>query len=188
MIDYNQKSLEFWRLKWRSHIVPYKAKYPEGLDAITNLKDAIGERTVRDIGCGYGRLASIFDPFKYIGFDIALGAIKKARKENPYYTFVEWDFQELPAKDVTLLYIVMLHVDDDDLKEFCELVSRNTNRIVIADIMQRYLNFPVPLCIGRDVNDYINMFSSLGFTKTYSVDSWYSVYRENLTLLVMDRG
>jgi SAM-dependent methyltransferase len=187
-MNYNQQSLKFWRENWYKHTVPINdLKFPEGPKNINNMLNAVGPSTVRDIGCGYGRLAPLFEPQNYKGFDIAAGAIAKAKMEKPGYEFFEWEFTELPFAYVTLLYIVMLHVDDTDLMPFCELVSRNTNRIVIGDIMKRYLNFNVPLCVGRDEDDYINIFSSLGFTKGYSVESLYPIYREPLTILVLDR-
>jgi hypothetical protein len=83
----------------------------------------------------------------------------------------------------------MFHVDDNDLLPFCEIISKDTQRIIIGDLMKRRLHFVThqPLCFGRNQHDYLKIFKPLGFKKTYSVDCLYPVYGENLTLLVLDK-
>src|SRR5271154_3155084 len=101
-MKYNQESINFWRENWRKNIIPLPVKYPEGSQNIALLKEAVGNSVVREIGCGPGRLASLFDHEMYCGYDISAGAVQKAKEENPRHRFYEWDFSELTPAETTL--------------------------------------------------------------------------------------
>jgi SAM-dependent methyltransferase len=188
-INYNVDSLKFWQQRWDRHIVPHTStKYPEGEDNIANLLHAVDDSSVREIGCGYGRLANLFDTQKYIGYDISPGVLEKARRENPTYTFIDWNFTEIPFCETTLLYVVMLHVDDDDLLPYCKLIS-NTNRIIIGDLMIKgweHLNAQ-PLCFAREPIDYINIFRNHGFTKSDIKQAMHPHYCGMFTVLTLEK-
>ena len=106
---------------------------------------------VFEFGCGYGRLAHIFDPANYVGYDINPIAVKTARQKNPKYTFTT---ESWPQADTVLAHTVMLHIPDDDMGE---LVGRlkQYKRIVIGEVMgrnrRRTGNPPV---FNRDAGEY----------------------------------
>lgn len=188
--QYNQESIEFWNKHWAWNTIPKGGPFPEGKENLKNLTDAVGNTTVRDVGCGYGRLAGLFDPTKYIGFDISAGTIEKAKLLNTTHEFHHWNFSKLPPAETTLLYIIMLHVDDNDLNSFCELVSQNTNKIVIGDIMGREKHIVQlnrqPLCHAREPVDYFNVFKEFGFSKYSTKSALYPIYGYDLTILTIE--
>ena len=77
-------------------------------------------KTVLDIGCGYGRVASCFCEagYDYTGVDVAPAAIEAARKREPKGHFVlgsalEIDFEK-QFDLICVLYVFVHFVDDGD--------------------------------------------------------------------------
>ena len=54
---------------------------------------------VLDAGCGYGRMANLFSPEKYVGVDFSEDFIENARKLFPYHNFVVTNLKKLPFKE-----------------------------------------------------------------------------------------
>lgn len=54
---------------------------------------------VLDAGCGYGRLAHLFDPDHYTGIDFSPDLLEEARKKNPSYFFAQDDLTKIPYAD-----------------------------------------------------------------------------------------
>jgi len=54
---------------------------------------------VLDAGCGYGRMAQLFNKDNYLGIDFSPDFIEIARKEQPEYKFDIQSLQDLPYKD-----------------------------------------------------------------------------------------
>lgn len=55
---------------------------------------------VLDAGCGFGRMAALFDPNKYTGVDISPDLLVIAKRENPKKYFALEDLKSLPYKDL----------------------------------------------------------------------------------------
>lgn len=158
------------------HITPPNDLFPEvGLEPL--LKSVcVGK--VFEFGCGYGRLASIFAPDSYIGFDINPTALKVAKQKNLKHTFTnEW-----ADADTALVHTVMLHIPDDEIEELVKRLKQY-KRIVVGEIMERKRrragNPPV---FNRDAHEYESLFGLKA--ETYTVP--YPRYSTNLKVLVFN--
>jgi ubiquinone/menaquinone biosynthesis C-methylase UbiE len=64
------------------------------IDKVINNAD-----TVLDLGCGYGRMAEIFNPKRFVGVDVSPDLIAEAKERYPKHKFIEADLLNLPFKD-----------------------------------------------------------------------------------------
>lgn len=89
-----------------------------------------------EVGCGSGRLASLFDPRRYIGVDINPQAIENARRQLPIHDLRVIDYEsDYPPALSYLFHTVMLHVPDERLDG---VIGRcGGNSIAIAETMDR---------------------------------------------------
>lgn len=64
------------------------------------LKEITTDGRVLDAGCGFGRLAPLFNPNRYTGADISPDLLVEAKRHYPGYQFQLEDLKELPYKDL----------------------------------------------------------------------------------------
>lgn len=131
-----------------------------------NIKSIVGNSSILDFGCGYGRLTKNFDKKGYLGIDINPFGIQKARKSNPDYCFLIDN--KLPSNrkfDYILFYTVILHMSDLAIKN----LNVDIKRIIIAEsIVEKRLGrgeigrkkktprkFPA---YGRKLQQYLDIF------------------------------
>lgn len=158
------------------HLTPPGDRFPE-----TNLFETLQSVCVGKVfefGCGDGRLAPAFDPESYYGMDINPAAIKKARIDNPKYSF-----GLSPATgDTFLAYTVLMHVPDEKIWEVVSLASESY-RIVVGEILGRKWRRPGnPPVFNRERQEYEEIFGR----KSTMVEVPYNRYGQNLSLLVMN--
>ena len=110
-------------------------EFYEGTNTVQDIATVVGFGSVRDIGCGYGRLAKLFKVENYVGYDIGLGAISQANRLNSPYKFVHWDFSTLPFADTTLFVNGPHLVAESEINDLVSLLCENTTAIVFAEIM-----------------------------------------------------
>lgn len=132
----NSKDVEFWQTEGINHLFWHGAPvYYEGEDNVKNVVELVGDKSVRDIGCGYGRLSKFFDPAKYTGYDLAVTAVRKAQRLFPNYRFIHWDFSAFGSADVTMFVNGPHLVPDDDIESTIAQLCNNTEAVVIGEPM-----------------------------------------------------
>jgi SAM-dependent methyltransferase len=116
---------------------------------------------VCEVGCGTGRCADAFDPWRYVGVDINLAATVIAKNEKPQHQFlhVAWD-DPYPKADTYLFHTAMMHIPDDELDG---VVKRCSGRIVIAECMMSAYRRPEITVFNRDPQDYTDLLQRHGF-------------------------
>lgn len=165
-MSYNKTILDFWKSQGLNHIKPNTGtEWPEGWDVRNLLVEKIGNESVTEVGCGYGRLCSKFTPDQYQGVDINPQAITEASNTYPQYTFLEYELDSmLSPSDWVLLYTVLLHVDDIDLVHFLETITANCNKVLIGEILGRkWRRKGNPPVFNREKEEYINVMEQIGF-------------------------
>lgn len=183
----------YWNEKGLDNIKPLSIKYgeyPEGWNPVEMLRKYIAAegKKVVELGCGYGRLCSAFDPGNYLGLDINKNAIEKANGTYPEYKFqaVESDI-EYPVSDVYFAYTVFLHIDDRSAYKILKRVAGKTDAIVIAEILSRrnplnrqFLKYKSQFSehpyFPRTRKDYSQMLDAVGFDYVEEVKRPYRFY------------
>lgn len=86
--------------------------YPDGPEPLAWLKERVGPTArVTEFGCGYGRLAHLFDPVLYRGVDTSETAIERGHAFAPDYDLaVTGLLDPLPLADVVFAYTVLNHI------------------------------------------------------------------------------
>lgn len=118
-----------------------------------------------EVGCGSGRIASLFAPKKYIGVDINPTAIEKAKKNLPDHVFELIDYEdEYPEASCYLFHTVLLHVPDAYIES---VIRRCHNKmIVVAETMNRAYRDEI-IVWSRDADEYEALFDSCGYQIAY---------------------
>jgi hypothetical protein len=118
--------------RWETAGTPYH----EGMDNIHAIIDLVGDGPIRDVGCGYGRLATLFKPENYIGYDICRAAILKGNRLFPTHKFVHWtdDVSLVPAP-TTMFISGPWTIDHESIDSAIETLCENTNAVVIGELM-----------------------------------------------------
>lgn len=169
---------EYWQQNdTLQNITPAGIEWPE-----IGLPEALRKActgSVFEFGCGYGRLAGVFSPSLYVGYDINQAAIEAARKRNPEHQF---GF-ELADADTFLAYTVLLHVPDDEIEDVIEAAKDGCKRIVIGEIMGREWRRPGnPPVFNRDAQEYADL---IGWDYT-TIKVPYPRYGCDLDLMVFN--
>lgn len=175
----------FWSREGTRHIIPPGTVCPEGFDPGKLIADTVVlDRTVVEVGCGVGRLASSFSPDAYVGVDINPGAIDIARRRNPEHSFnTILPTAFYPFGDVVLFYTVALHIDDETIHSTLEraaIAAGTTGDVVIAEIMDRkWRRAGNPPVFNRDQTDYAEIMESHGFSLRLAITKPYAHYANN---------
>jgi trans-aconitate methyltransferase len=134
----NEKNYKkFWENDNFNNIVPIKNNNcPEGFDVIKQIKHLLSNisySSVIDYGCGTGRLTTCFPPETYLGVDINKNAIKESKHTHKDYKFEVSNLQKEYETDLTLFYTVLLHIDDNGIKNILNTIK--TKYILICEIL-----------------------------------------------------
>lgn len=166
----------FWQQHGLDHITPRNLEWPEGFDVFAVLRDFIGNETVHEIGCGHGRLCRAFKPSQYIGTDINIAVLNQARDNHRDYVFPDRPQQ---IHDVTLLYTVALHIEDDRIAEFLGRIT--TNKIIIAEIMNPDCRVPGDIPVfNRDRMTYIDLMADHNYDCHQMQNHRYQYYNDQV--------
>lgn len=179
-VKYTKEILDFWKNDNFNNITAGKKEWPEGWDARPILKDIIKNDTIIEMGCGYGRLVKAFTPEQYTGYDINPHAVEEAKRKNPQYSFYTYHIgDELPESDWIMFYTVLLHINDEDIKDYLKVVTKNTKKVLISEILGRARWGNVwNYAFNRDLKHYDEIFEELGFKKIDYFEKPYHHYKD----------
>lgn len=175
-MNFNSPGALFWKTEGiNEYRWPDGPVYHEGEHNVDKVVKYVGDTTVRDCGCGYGRLATKFDPDKYTGYDIHSGAIVKAKQMFPTYKFNIWDSSVLPFAETTIFINGPWCVDDDNIEGVIETLCTNTSALVIGEPMDPILRKEIHdhNIYPRSLQSYNDMILKCGFRQTgWSVSTY----------------
>lgn len=170
----------FWIREGVDHIIPDTGyAFPEGFDVGTALAHAIdGTFPVLEIGCGVGRIASLFDGDGYIGVDVNPRSLRQARIALPNHNLrIHDQGYAYPDARTVLFYTVLLHVSDDAVVPLLVEAVKDKERVVIAELMdQRWRRDGNPPVFNRDPEFYIFLMQELGFRLCHYAKPEYEHY------------
>ena len=176
----------FWKNHSLANIKPkIGGEFPEGWDVVEFFKnlytpEEYGETI--EIGCGYGRLCSAFEPDAYIGLDISPQAIEQARLLNPEYEFELITKKQIkrfyPHSRTKILYTVLLHQSDEDIEELIKNLCTTTRRIIVAEICGRdWRRAGNPPVFNREPQDYESIFQDYNRRLSTLIKKPYDRYK-----------
>ena len=136
--------------------------------------------TVLDLGCGWGRLAGAFPADRYLGVDVNPAAVSRARSLAPDHRFEHVAFEDpLPERDLCFANSVLLHVDDHNIVDLADRMTRSFRKLLIVEIMVRRIreqpDHQVP-AYCRDRRDYEQLFRS--FKMQFEIRKPYRWYKD----------
>jgi len=172
---------EFWKKEGEKHIKPkIGGEFPEGWDVRPYLAKLCDSKSITEIGCGIGRLSAAFQSEDYIGIDISPKVLEIAENTNKNHKYLLHNQGDpYPDADVRLVYTVLLHIDDDSIGDFIENLCEDTERVVVAEIMERKWRRPGnPPVFNREVDEYITLFEKCGFELDYHNEKVYERYAD----------
>ncbi|MEI9804088.1 MAG: class I SAM-dependent methyltransferase [Pseudolabrys sp.] len=179
------RAFEYWASgNGLDNITPAGKAWPEGEEFPDVLREAVGDRSVVEFGCGTGRLAKIFSADRYIGVDICFAAILQARMVVQGYSFRRiTEASTLPDADVTLAHTILLHIPDEDIERTAGRFR--SGGVIVSEILGRkWRRSGNPPVFNREQAEYEHVFAGLGFHLEDVRELPYPHYRDtNLTLL-----
>ncbi|MDD4984062.1 MAG: class I SAM-dependent methyltransferase [Candidatus ainarchaeum sp.] len=100
----------------------------------------LDNKSVLDFGCGTGSNAKLFDPTKYLGFDVDSGRIALAKKLYPGYKFKVLKTDSLSSEkkqfDIIFISATIHHISDSLFKKYLKdfkKVLKPKGRIIIIE-------------------------------------------------------
>ncbi len=179
-------TFDYWKTNGTRHVIPVGPEFPEGWDPRPFLVLlSAGQQTV-EFGCGYGRLAGMFDPALYEGIDINPAAIPAAKGRHPDHKFTLLDFNDpMPDAPFYFAYTVFLHIDDETLPKILASLPKSCKRFCIAEIMGREWRLEHqkdPPVFAREPGEYIDMMAKEGFQCTGKFSFPYVHYIQQFLL------
>jgi len=186
MMDNTQQYIEFWKQNGLNYVTPKGLENPEGFNILEVLLTLI-DGDFLEVGCGPGRIASLFPEHQYTGVDINPYAILKAKQRLPNHTFKLINLEEpLPTTDTILLYHVCLHIPDEVIHSQIErLKSTGANTIIIAECMDNgYRKYRTKtqgyhLANQRNREEYMDIMKFHGYLLTETIEKPYEYYKTN---------
>jgi len=129
---YWEKRAECWDSIQGDHVYDEK-------QVVEQLKK-LDPKSILDVGCGNGNWTKIinkeFPKMDYLGVDISVGLIKKAKENNKHNKFVVGDVRtmKLPKKyDLAFAYTCFLHVPPADMEKTVENLKTLAKRIIFIE-------------------------------------------------------
>lgn len=179
---------QYWKEHALDNIMPPRngAEFPDGEIALQTLRTAVGPGDVLEFGCGRGRLAPLFEADNYLGVDISESALEVAKGANPRHWFQLIEpFETLPYAPTVFAYTVLHHIPDDLLLDACDQLMNNTDRIVVAEVMDpAFRHERTPPCLNRAAGEYVDIFTSKGWQlKEHHVVDYAAYQDRKMTVL-----
>lgn len=180
---------EFWKREGLDHIIPNTGEqFPEGFDVHKVLNEMVGNKTINEVGCGYGRLCQAFAPEKYHGYDINQSAVDLAKENFPQYAFDVIE-EELASSDIVLFYTVLLHISDDQISDFITKYTKNTKTVILAEILgTKWRRSGNPPVFNRELKTYTELFYNCGMQLNKKIEIEYKRYRNtNISFIIFEK-
>lgn len=179
-------TFDFWRNEGVKHIIPEgMGAFPEGWDPRPFIVLLSAEQQTVEFGCGYGRLAGLFDPEKYLGIDLNPNVLAQAKDYDKTHRFELLDYDKpLPDAPFYFAYTVFLHIDDDTLVDVMKkAIPASCERFLIAEVMGREWRNEKqthPPVFNRDPQEYVDIMKASGFDLTAHFEFPYIHYAAKL--------
>jgi methylase of polypeptide subunit release factors len=170
-------------------------EFPEGFNAIGILESLMLTPCV-EVGCGYGRLVSAFEPGDYTGVDCNVEAIDIARRDHAEHSFHVVNAYDYPPSRSKLAYTVAMHIPDDEYPEFVSALVQNTSdQVVIAEILGREKRRElekkpegwIHATFGRSVSDHEKEFAKHDWSLHAKIERQYTGKNAVFTFLEFRR-
>ncbi|WP_222102774.1 class I SAM-dependent methyltransferase, partial [Robbsia andropogonis] len=194
---WRKRAEAFWIAQDTVHIKPDTGlSFPEDFDLGAALRESIGQiYPVLEVGCGVGRIASLFGAGEYIGVDINPLAVAVARQMLPDHQIRLTDHGiQYPEALTALLFNVLLHVSDVAVVPLLKEIAEGRIRIVVAELMDRWRRDGAPTVFNRNSEEYVLTMSKLGFRLAFYSKYPYAGYdkeglaqNSRITFLTFDR-
>jgi SAM-dependent methyltransferase len=137
------------------------------------LEEIIKGRPVCEVGCGYGRLAGSFNFDSYIGVDINVDAITRAKNTFPAHSFHVIHEYRYPPSMTKFAYTVCMHVPDDEYPLMIEAMCESTgDQIVIAEILGEHLRKPITRTFNGAVSHATFGRSQIAHENEFMKNGW----------------
>jgi len=164
---WRNKEAAFWISEGTQHIIPQVGhQFVEGNYVEGAIRRCVGGQwPMLEVGCGVGRIASLFKPYEYIGAELNPTALVRARRALPQHQLrIADEGYQLPQAPSVLIYTVLLHIPDDKLLVFLAECVAGRKRVILAEIMdRRWRRDGNPPVFNRDAEEYILLMQKLGF-------------------------
>ena len=191
---YNKKILNFWETQGENCLFPdtpesvREAKFSRKF-----FRKMVNNESVVEVGCGNGRIAQAFTQHQYIGLDINPTVIKDAKETFPDYKFLIYSpFDSIPVADWVIAHTVLLHVSDDDIEKFMDVLTLDASNVIISEIMLRTFRGDdnenaIPPVFNRDINEYHKMMQNRDFMLVDMEIFYFERYNTNINYLVFTK-
>jgi SAM-dependent methyltransferase len=142
----DRTSEEYWNWRVQNHkdeerMIWYGDKWKwDSVELVSNhILSMFKGCSVLDLGCGYGRIANLFSPDKYLGIDFSEEMINLAKKKNPKHSFLVEDFNTyIPDKNFDIIVSVMSGENTDRLWDYASvatvIISPTETKIKFKDL------------------------------------------------------
>jgi hypothetical protein len=117
--------------------------------------------------------------------------IEEAKKSFPDFSFnLYTPFDTIPSSDWVIAHTVLLHIADEDINKFLDVITLNSRNIIISEIMSRKFRGDedsVPPVFNRDLDEYLKMMLDRNFQLMDVERFYFDRYETNLNYLVFSK-
>jgi SAM-dependent methyltransferase len=189
---YNQKVLNFWKEKGENFLFPQvNESIREAKFSRKFFRKIVNGESIIEIGCGNGRIAQGFASTQYKGYDVNPTVIAEAKKSFPDFSFnLYTPFDTIPSSDWVIVHTVLLHIADEDINKFLDVITLNSKNIIISEIMSREFRGDedsVPPVFNRDTDEYIKMMLDKNFSLMEENSFYFDRYETDMNYLVFSK-
>ena len=186
---YNQKVLNFWKTIGENYLYPkVQESIREAKFSRQFFREMVNGESVIEMGCGNGRIAQGFTSKQYKGYDVNSTVISEAKNLFPDFSFNLYiPFDTIPLSDWVIAHTVLLHVSDEDIDKFLDVMTLKSRKIIISEIMSRefrgYEN-SIPPVFNRNKDEYIKMMLDRNFSLMEEKSFYFDRYETDINYLV----
>jgi SAM-dependent methyltransferase len=186
---YNQKVLNFWKEKGENFLFPkVEESIREAKFSRKFFREMVNGESIIEIGCGNGRIAQGFTSTQYKGYDVNPTVIAEAKKSFPDFSFnLYTPFDTIPSSDWVIAHTVLLHIADEDINKFLDVITLNSRNIIISEIMSREFRGDedsIPPVFNRNKNEYIKMMLDRNFSLMEEKIFYFDRYEADMNYLI----